>query len=56
MIMSSLRQSLAILSVIAFAIGVAGCGSTWEGLKADTSKNLEKTGEAIDKAGESMSK
>ncbi len=33
---------------------LAGCGDTWRGLKKDTGENLEKTGRAIEKAGEKV--
>ena len=35
-------------------LGLAACGDTWAGLKKDTGENLEKTGEAIEGAGQSI--
>lgn len=50
------RRLFALLSVIALAGSLAACGDTWQGLKKDTGENLEKTGEAIKDAGESVKK
>lgn len=33
---------------------LTGCGDTWRGFKKDTGENLEKTGRAIEKAGEKV--
>lgn len=35
-------------------LGLAACGDTWAGLKKDTGENLEKTGDAIEGAGQSI--
>lgn len=43
--------SVLLLSFAAFA---TGCGDTWQGVKADTGKNLEKAGDAVTKAGEKI--
>ena len=37
--------------VALFAIFLAGCSSTWEGVKEDTGDNMEATGKAIEEAG-----
>ena len=50
------RRIYALLSVLVLAGFLAGCGDTWGGLKEDTGRNLKKTGEALDKAGENVSK
>ena len=50
------RRIVAFLSVFVLAGFLAGCGDTWDGLKEDTGRNLKKTGEALDKAGESVTK
>ncbi|MCP5365602.1 MAG: hypothetical protein H6905_10325 [Hyphomicrobiales bacterium] len=42
--------------VMALAIGVSACSSTWEGAKKDTKKNVEATGESLEKAGENIKK
>ncbi len=46
------RLLLAVL--LATPALLAGCGDTWRGLKKDTGENLEKTGRAIEKAGEKV--
>ena len=33
---------------------VSGCSDTWQGVKEDTSKNLDKAGDAVIKAGEKL--
>lgn len=50
------RRILNTLMIAAFAIGVAACGDTWRGVKKDTGENLEKTGNAIENAGEKVKK
>ncbi|MBL4740804.1 MAG: hypothetical protein JKY12_07405 [Sneathiella sp.] len=47
-------QILRILAVSIIALSVSACGSTWEGVKNDTSKNLQKTGDALNKAGKKL--
>lgn len=47
------RRLLLALALSAPAL-LAGCGDTWRGLKKDTGENLEKTGRAIEKAGEKV--
>jgi predicted small secreted protein len=42
------------LFVLSFAASVAGCGDTWRGAKQDTGENLQKSGQAIERAGESV--
>lgn len=52
--MISLRSLPVSLVVITFLASVAGCGDTWQGLKKDTGENLEKTGAALERAGEKV--
>jgi predicted small secreted protein len=33
---------------------VVGCSDTWQGVKEDTSKNLDKAGDVVIKAGEKL--
>lgn len=40
--------------VLALPALLAGCGDTWRGFKKDTGENLEKTGRAIEKAGDKV--
>ncbi len=52
--MKILNRTLTAL-VLLGALGLlASCGSTWEGVKKDTSVNMEKTGNAISNAGKSI--
>lgn len=51
------RQSIvATLSIVALVGALAGCSNTWEGLKKDTGNNMEATGKALEKGGESVKK
>lgn len=50
------RRILNSLMIAAFAVGLAACGDTWRGVKKDTGDNLEKSGEAIESAGEKVKK
>ncbi len=50
--MNSVRKLAACSFLLAFAASVAGCEDTWQGLKKDTGENLQKTGAALEKAGE----
>jgi len=47
------RLSLLLLTAV-FAASLAGCGDTWHGVKKDTGENLEKSGRAIERAGEKV--
>jgi len=47
-------QILRILAVFILAFSLSACGSTWEGVKNDASKNLQKTGDALNKAGKKL--
>lgn len=46
---------LRVVLGLALLVSVAACGDTWSGVKKDTGENLEKTGQAIEKAGEKVS-
>lgn len=48
--------SRAILTVILLSASlmVSGCSDTWQGVKEDTSKNMNKAGDAVIKAGEKI--
>jgi len=52
--MISLRNVILPLFVLTFAASVAGCGDTWRGAKEDTGENLQKTGNALERAGENV--
>ena len=44
-----MRANLAytFFALALMGLGLAACGNTWEGLKEDTSDNLESTGEEM---------
>jgi predicted small secreted protein len=41
-------------AALLFALSLAGCGDTWQGVKKDTGENLEATGQAIERAGQKI--
>lgn len=51
-----IRKVFVSLSVLSLALALGGCGDTWSGVKKDTGENLEKTGSAIERAGEKIKK
>lgn len=52
--MVSLRKVILPLFILSFTASVAGCGDTWRGAKQDTGENLQKSGEALERAGENV--
>ena len=48
------RRIATAVAALGFVAALAACGDTWEGAKTDTGQNLEKTGSAIEKAGEKV--
>jgi predicted small secreted protein len=42
------------LPVVLLMLAAAGCHNTWEGVKADTRHDLEKTGQKLDKAADKI--
>jgi predicted small secreted protein len=49
-----LRRIATPLLALSFVMALAACGDTWEGAKKDTGENLEKTGQALEKAGDKV--
>ena len=49
-----MRRLLLALFALPLLVGLSGCGDTWEGVKEDTSENLERSGEALEDAGEEV--
>ena len=49
-----IRRLVTSLFILSFAIGLSACGDTWRGVKKDTGQNMEKTGSAIENAGEKV--
>lgn len=45
---------LATLLILPVFLGLAACGDTWDGVREDTSENLESTGEALEDAGDEV--
>lgn len=44
--------ALALITLFGSSLGLAACGDTWEGIKQDTSDNVEATGEVMEDLGE----
>jgi predicted small secreted protein len=51
-----IRRIFTSLFVLSFALSLGACGDTWSGAKKDTGENMEKTGSAIERAGEKVKK
>lgn len=49
----SQRLIIALL-MLSFAGLASGCSDTWQGVKEDTSKNMNKAGDVVVKAGEKI--
>ncbi len=41
-------------ALLSASLMVSGCSDTWQGVKEDTSKNLNKAGDVVVKAGEKL--
>jgi len=52
--MKSFSKAIVTATLLSFALLAAGCGNTWQGVKQDTSRNLDKAGDTVVKAGEKM--
>ena len=48
------RRIIISLFILSFASALGACSDTWSGVKKDTGENMEKTGEAIESAGEKV--
>ncbi len=48
------RRIIVSLFVLSLVSSLSACGDTWRGVKKDTGENMQKTGEAIERAGESV--
>jgi predicted small secreted protein len=51
--MDKSRIATALLA-LTVAATLAACGDTWRGMKKDTGENMNKTGQTIDRAGDSV--
>ena len=52
--MKSFPKAIVAVSLLSFALLAAGCSNTWQGVKEDTSRNMDKAGDTVVKAGEKM--
>lgn len=43
-----------VLLEVAFLLGVAACHNTFQGVKEDTRRDLDKTGQKLEKAGDKI--
>jgi predicted small secreted protein len=48
------RLFLVAVMLAGAATALSACGDTWRGLKEDTGENLERSGEAMEDAGEAV--
>ena len=48
------RFALVVVMLVGVGAALSACGDTWRGLKEDTSDNLERSGEAMEDAGEAV--
>ena len=51
-----IRRLIISLFFLSFVSALGACGDTWRGVKKDTGENMEKTGGAIENAGERVKK
>jgi predicted small secreted protein len=50
------RRIIVSIFILSFVSALGACGDTWRGVKKDTGENMEKTGGAIESAGEKVKK
>ncbi|MCF8467171.1 MAG: hypothetical protein K9G33_07190 [Sneathiella sp.] len=48
------QRLIVAVALLSFATLSSGCSDTWQGVKEDTSKNLDKAGNVVVKAGEKL--
>jgi predicted small secreted protein len=48
------RLTTVLIAILLTATLTAGCSNTWQGVKKDTSKTLQKTGDALSDTGKKM--
>lgn len=48
------RRITISLFLLSFVSALGACGDTWRGAKKDTGENLQKTGQAIERAGDNV--
>jgi len=47
-------MALQLLAVLLLTLTLAACGETWSGMRTDTGRAMEATGETIEGAGEAV--
>jgi predicted small secreted protein len=50
------RRIIVSIFILSFVSALGACSDTWRGVKKDTGENMEKTGGAIESAGEKVKK
>lgn len=45
-----------IIILVGLSLGLAACSGTWQGMKSDTSHNLEKTSDTMKKGTQAVGK
>jgi predicted small secreted protein len=50
------RRGSMLALLLGLSVGLAACGSTWEGAKEDTKENVEAVGEGVETGGEKIQK
>ncbi|MEX0582686.1 MAG: hypothetical protein WD185_03370 [Sneathiella sp.] len=49
-----ISRAFVTATLLSFTFLASGCSDTWQGVKEDTSKNLDKAGNVVVKAGEKL--
>ncbi|WP_340150778.1 hypothetical protein [uncultured Sneathiella sp.] len=52
--MKRISRTVVTATILSVALLASGCSDTWQGVKEDTSKNLDKAGDVVIKAGEKL--
>lgn len=52
--MKPVSRAVIAAAMLSFALLTGGCSDTWQGVKKDTSENLNKAGDIVVKAGEKL--
>ena len=52
--MRKISRIFVMATILSFSLFASGCSDTWQGVKEDTSKNMDKAGDVVIKAGEKL--
>tara|TARA_R100001163_G_scaffold41418_1_gene31349 strand:+ start:656 stop:823 length:168 start_codon:yes stop_codon:yes gene_type:complete len=52
--MKRISRTVVTAAILSVALFASACSDTWQGVKEDTSKNLDKAGDVVIKAGEKL--